>query len=93
MSLLASQVSPECQDLLCGLLKNDPADRLTLLQALAHPWLAANISPELLHLNIRLEVCDLELITATAMQSVLHVPDLHHLQGQCPAVALQADAT
>lgn len=84
--MLALQVSPECEDLLCGLLKNDPADRLTLLQALAHPWLAANMPPELLHLNIRLEVCGLEMITATAMQSVLHVPDLHHLQRHCAAL-------
>lgn len=31
-------LSPECADLLKGMLAKDPADRLTLLQLNAHPW-------------------------------------------------------
>lgn len=33
-------VSPDAKDFLCGLLRIDPADRLTIEEALQHPWLS-----------------------------------------------------
>mmetsp|Transcript_27992 Transcript_27992/g.63356 ORF Transcript_27992/g.63356 Transcript_27992/m.63356 type:complete len:348 (-) Transcript_27992:142-1185(-) len=38
---LLSRLSPEAVDFLAGLLAYNPADRLTLRAALAHPWLAS----------------------------------------------------
>ncbi len=51
------QVSPDCAALLAGLLEAKPAARLTLPQALQHPWLANGLPHKLASLNACLEVC------------------------------------
>ncbi|XP_075239071.1 uncharacterized protein LOC142334711 isoform X2 [Convolutriloba macropyga] len=43
---LPPELSPECQDLVSNLLKREPADRLSLAEILAHPWMQQQPSPQ-----------------------------------------------
>ena len=51
MSSSHSQVSEECRDLLRRILEPDPAERATVAEILAHPWLTAGARPGLSGIN------------------------------------------
>lgn len=44
-------MSPACSNLLAGLLETQPAERVTLPQAMQHPWLVRGLPAELASLN------------------------------------------
>mmetsp|Transcript_7196 Transcript_7196/g.21173 ORF Transcript_7196/g.21173 Transcript_7196/m.21173 type:complete len:450 (-) Transcript_7196:3238-4587(-) len=52
------EVSEECRDLLRGLLKADPAKRLTVSQVQAHPWFKQDLPAGALEVNSRLKLMD-----------------------------------
>ncbi|CAI7995472.1 Hormonally up-regulated neu tumor-associated kinase [Geodia barretti] len=47
MNPIPSNLSPECTDLLHGLLTSDPASRIKMPAIMSHPWIAANGSSTL----------------------------------------------
>jgi Neu-associated kinase len=47
MNPIPSNLSPECTDLLHGLLTSEPARRIKMPEIMSHPWIASNGSSTL----------------------------------------------